>query len=116
MLLTPPAGWGSRSARGRSRRVLLMGAELEPPSRVDLEQQLAEGPGFVVLRQLVDPDLVEAALRRLNLEILRVGLSAEQIDEWKYATFWPTLRWEPEVLAARAPLERFVAPGSGEEW
>src|SRR5947209_1236679 len=109
-------GGGSPHARGRSRRVLAMGAELEPPSRVDLERQLAEGPGFVVLRQLVDADLVDAALRRLNLEILRVGLTAEQIDEWKYATFWPTLRWEPEVLAAREPMGRFVDQRSGEEW
>src|SRR5437660_1772300 len=84
--------------------------------RAQVEQELAEGPGFVIIRELVDPERVDRALRRLNLEILRCGISARQIDEWKYATFWPTLRWEPEILALRDPIEEVFSPAPGEGW
>ena len=84
--------------------------------RADLLRELEEGPGYVVLRDAVPEALVESGLRRLNLEILRCGISAEQIGEWKYATFWPTLRWEPEIVALRQPLEDLVAPRPGESW
>lgn len=85
-------------------------------ARTRLLQDLAAGPGYAVLRGAVPDDLVEAALRRLNLEILRCGITPEQIGEWKYATFWPTLRWEPEIVALRRPLEELVAPRPGETW
>lgn len=85
-------------------------------SRQQLESQLATGPGYVVLRGLVGHDLVDAALRRLNLEILRCGLSAEQIEQWKHETFWPTLRWEDEVVALRRAVEAVVPAGPGEVW
>jgi hypothetical protein len=85
-------------------------------TREELQDELATGPGFVVLRGLVDDDLIEDALRRLNLEILHCGITPEQIGEWKYATFWPTLRWEPEILAVRQPLERVAPAGPGEQW
>lgn len=81
-----------------------------------LQQDLAEGAGYVVLRDLVGDELVEGALRRLNLEILRCGITRQQIDDWKYSTFWPTLRWEPEILALRSPIEDAVPSEPGEEW
>ena len=86
------------------------------PSREDVRDQLATGPGYVVLRGLVGPDLVEAALRRLNLELLRCGLSPEQIEQWKHSTFWPSLRWEDEIVALRGPLEEVVPARPGELW
>lgn len=86
------------------------------PSRREVADQLAQGPGHVVLRGLVAPELVEAALRRLNLEILRCGLSAEQIEQWKHATFWPSLRWEDEILALRGPLEDVAPAEPAERW
>src|SRR4051812_27028866 len=84
--------------------------------RAQIHQQLDEGPGFAIIRGLIDQDRLEGALRRLNLEILRCGISPAEIDEWKYATFWPTLRWEPEILALREPIEERFAVGAGEAW
>jgi hypothetical protein len=85
-------------------------------ARARIRAELASGPGYVVLRGLLDQELTDAALRRLNLEILRCGITAEQIEEWKYATFWPSLRWEPEILALRRPIEALTPAGPGEEW
>lgn len=72
--------------------------------------------GFIVMRGAVPPDLVEQALRRLNLEILRCGITAQQIEEWKYATYWPTLRHEAEILALREPLAAILQPAEDELW
>ncbi len=85
-------------------------------ARTDLLRELEEGPGYVVLRRFVPDHLVEGGLRRLNLEILRCGITAAEIGEWKFATFWPSLRWEPEILALRQPLEELMAPGPDEAW
>lgn len=84
--------------------------------RAALQRELSEGPGYVVRRGLVPDDLVEGALRQLNLEILRCGLSAAQIEEWKYATFWPTVRSDPEIVALRAPLEGAFPLRYGDSW
>ena len=86
------------------------------PTRSEVVDELAQGPGYVVLRGLVPDDLVEAALRRLNLEILRCGLSPEQIECWKHSTFWPSLRWEDEILALRGPLEAVTPAEPDERW
>lgn len=56
--------------------------------------------GYAVWRQAINAGAVEAALRRLNLEIRRRGLSAEEIAEWQIGTFFPHLRWEPDVWRA----------------
>lgn len=86
------------------------------PSGDDLRRALETGEGYVVLPGAVDDDHVEQALRRLNLEILRCGITPQQIDDWKYATFWPSIRWEPELLALREPLDRIAERRPGEEW
>lgn len=73
--------------------------------------------GYVVLRQAVEPAAVATALRRLNMAIRHHGLSAEQIAEWQLATFFPHLRWEPElwdVLPPRAP--ELLGWQEGDEW
>ncbi len=80
------------------------------------DDSLRDGPGYLVIKRLVPPHLVDATLRRLNLEIVRHGITAEQVAEWSLGTFFPHLRWEPEVLATREPVERLVAPREGEQW
>src|SRR3954454_14341485 len=58
-----------------------------------------EQDGYAVLRRAVEPTRVQAALRLLNLAIRRHGLTAEEIETCQQATFFPHLRWEPEVWA-----------------
>jgi len=72
--------------------------------------------GFLVFRHHVDPGLVENALRRLNLEILRVGITAEQIDKWKYATYWPSIRDDQAFLDLREPVRDLLQPRDDEVW
>jgi hypothetical protein len=55
--------------------------------------------GFTVLREAVPAPAVRAALRRLNLAIRFEGLTPTQIESWQFATFFPHLRWEPEIWA-----------------
>jgi hypothetical protein len=87
-----------------------------PSSGEDLRRALEEGAGYVVLPDAIDDDLIEAALRRLNLEILRCGITAQEIDEWKYATFWPSIRWDPAFLALLEPLAGVAEPRPDEMW
>lgn len=75
-----------------------------------------ERDGYVVMKGAVADDLVEAALRRLNLEILRCGIRAEEIEEWKYATFWPTLRAEPEIVALQERVGSILERSEEEIW
>ena len=81
-----------------------------------VDAALVSGPGFVVLRRLVPAELVEAAVRLLNLEIVRRGLTADEIARSSQSTFFPHLRWNPEVLELRTPVEGALAPRPGEEW
>src|SRR3954453_5526818 len=55
--------------------------------------------GYVVLPDAVSPPAGEAALRLLGLAIRRHGLSPQEILDCQQATFFPHLRWEPEVWA-----------------
>jgi hypothetical protein len=55
--------------------------------------------GYLVGRQAVSAPVVREALRRLNLAIRSHGLSASEIDECQRTTFFPHLRWEPEIWA-----------------
>jgi hypothetical protein len=56
--------------------------------------------GFMVLRGAVPPHAVATALRRLNLAIRREGLTPAEIEACQFATFFPHLRWEPEIWGA----------------
>lgn len=93
-------------------------ADLDPgdvrPAAV--EERLDEGAGFTVVRRLVPHDVVDEALRLLNLEIVRRGLTPEEISRCSHSTFFPHLRWEREVMDLRTCVERLVAPRPGEEW
>jgi hypothetical protein len=76
-----------------------------------------ETEGYVVLRQAVAPPAVDAALRRLNLEIRRGGLSAEEIARCQLGTFFPHLRWEPEVWGALPPqAAELLGWQQGDDW
>jgi hypothetical protein len=59
-----------------------------------------ERDGYAVYRGLVSPSAIDAALRRVHLELLHLGLTAEQIAEYHETKVWfPHLRFEPEILA-----------------
>jgi hypothetical protein len=72
--------------------------------------------GYVVCRQAVQPRLLDAALRRLNVEIARIGLSADEIRDGVRGTFFPHLRWDPEVLELQQRAAELVSPEPGEQW
>jgi hypothetical protein len=53
----------------------------------------------------------------LNLAIRRHGLTAEEIAECQSATFFPHLRWEPEVWACLpAAAGEVLGMAEGDEW
>jgi ectoine hydroxylase-related dioxygenase (phytanoyl-CoA dioxygenase family) len=62
-------------------------------------RETLERDGYALVREAVSSDRIEAAIRRLNMAIRWEGLSADQVAEWSAGTFFPHLRWEPEVWA-----------------
>lgn len=81
------------------------------------ERQAFEQQGYVVLRSAVEPDAVTTALRRLNMAIRHHGLTADEIASCQLATFFPHLRWEPEiwgVLPQRAA--ELLGWQEGDDW
>jgi hypothetical protein len=76
-----------------------------------------ETDGYVVLPQAVGPDALRSALRMLNLSIRRHGLTAEEIAACQSATFFPHLRWEPEVWGVLPPdAAEILGFAEGDEW
>jgi ectoine hydroxylase-related dioxygenase (phytanoyl-CoA dioxygenase family) len=76
-----------------------------------------ERDGYALARNAVAPEQVEAAVRRLNIAIRWEGLSAEQVDEWSAGTFFPHLRWEPEVWAVLPAIAGDVfSKDDGDSW
>lgn len=76
-----------------------------------------ERDGYVVLRGAVEPDRVEAALRLLHLAIRRHGLTADEIATCQEATFFPHLRWEPQVWGVLPPqAAELLGWVEGDEW
>jgi hypothetical protein len=60
----------------------------------------ATGPGYEILRGAVPPDGVDRVLRRLHLEIVRNGLSADDVGSWIWSAHWfPHLKWDEEVVS-----------------
>ena len=80
-------------------------------------REALEQDGYVVLREAVEPAAVAAALRRLNLAIRHHGLSPEEIASCQQATFFPHLRWEPEIWGALPPAAaELLGWQQGDEW
>src|SRR5215212_8543188 len=72
-----------------------------------------EREGYAVLRGVVPDDAVESMLRRVHLEVLHAGLTAEQIADYHRTKVWfPHLRWEPEVLALLEHLPSELRQGT----
>jgi hypothetical protein len=61
------------------------------------EKEALQRDGYAVGRAVVGQVALRAALRRLNLAIRSNGLTADEIDRCQRATFFPHLRWEPEI-------------------
>jgi hypothetical protein len=76
-----------------------------------------DGQGWTVLRGVVAPERVSAALRLLHLEIRRCGLTAEQIVTGQSGTFFPHLRWEPAVWDVLPdPAAELLGWQQGDDW
>lgn len=87
-----------------------------PTSREELQAGLAED-GYAVLRGAVAPARVKAALRVLNLAIRRHGLTADEIAACQGATFFPHLRWEPQIWDALPPrAAELLGWQEGDDW
>jgi hypothetical protein len=66
-----------------------------PPS---LAAHLLAKQGYVILRGLVPREAVERALRHLHLDVVRRGLSADDVSRWLWSAHWfPHLKWEAPV-------------------
>jgi hypothetical protein len=64
--------------------------------------------GYVVLRNVVPRDAVQAALRHLHLDLVRRGAPADELGRWLWSVHWfPHLNWDPPIagLADRLPPE-----------
>jgi hypothetical protein len=59
-----------------------------------------ESRGWAVVRGAVPRDAIEAAMRRLHLDVVERGLPKDVFDDYLQRMCWfPHLRWEPEILA-----------------
>ena len=60
---------------------------------------------YEVERAAVPADLVEAALRRLHIDLLERGASAEELGAWLWNTHWfPHLCYHDDILALASAL------------
>jgi hypothetical protein len=63
------------------------------------------GPQYRVARDVVAPALVDGALRRLHIDLLERGASAEILAGWLWGAHWfPHLTRDPAVLALAEAL------------
>src|SRR4051794_18592513 len=93
------AGTESTTAAGRSQAVL-----------ASVREQ--QGAGWAVLRGQVPRSPVDAALRRIHLDVLCNGLPAETVGLWIRSMHWfPHLKWEPEITALADHLPGSVRAG-----
>jgi hypothetical protein len=89
------------------------------PSRGDdaHRRQVLADEGYVVLRGAVGEAAITAALRLLNLTIRLRGLTAEEINVCQQTTFFPHLRWDPEVWGVLPPAAaELIGWQEGDDW
>ncbi len=75
-----------------------------------------DNDGYIALRQLVEARRVDRALRVLNLAVVHHGLAPHEIQQWTTTTYFPHLRWEPDILELRRPLEELLPAEPEEQW
>jgi hypothetical protein len=67
------------------------------------------GAGWAILRNQVPTQAIDAALRRIHLDVLCNGLPSETMGLWIRSLHWfPHLKWEPEITALADHLPDFV--------
>jgi hypothetical protein len=60
---------------------------------------------YALLRGVVDPALLDDALRLLHVDILERGVSSETLGEWLWGAHWfPHLNWREEITALAEEL------------
>lgn len=85
--------------------------------RLQDARRALDSEGYAVLRGVVPLERVQAALRRLNVAIRREGLTPEQIEEWHLGTFFPHLRYEPEIWGVLPePAAELLGWQEGDDW
>src|SRR3954470_23344050 len=64
--------------------------------------------GLEIARNAIAPEAIDAALRRIHLDLLERGAGAEELGAWLWSTHWfPHLNSHPDVagLAEELPPE-----------
>ena len=70
------------------------------------------GAGYEILRGAVPPEGVDRVLRRLHLDVVRNGMSAEDVGSWIWAAHWfPHLKWDGEILSVLEYLPERLRSG-----
>ncbi|HEY2321160.1 MAG TPA: hypothetical protein VGH67_22820 [Solirubrobacteraceae bacterium] len=60
---------------------------------------------YEVRRRVIDPGLIDDALRTIHLDLLSRGASAEELSQWLWGAHWfPHLNYEPQILALAEAL------------
>jgi ectoine hydroxylase-related dioxygenase (phytanoyl-CoA dioxygenase family) len=68
--------------------------------------------GYTVLRAIVPPEAVEAALRHIHVDLVRRGLPSETLSKWLWSSHWfPHLRWDPPIVALTSYLPEELREG-----
>jgi hypothetical protein len=61
--------------------------------------------GYAVLREVVPPEAIDAALRHLHVDLVQRGLPSETLAPWLWSAHWfPHLKWDPPVVALASYL------------
>jgi spore maturation protein CgeB len=93
------------------------GREVPRMQTTTSERAALEQHGYCVLRSAAPPDAVATALRRLHLAIRHHGLSSEEISTCQNTTFFPHLRWEPEIWGVLPPMAaELLGWREGDDW
>jgi hypothetical protein len=54
--------------------------------------------GYAVVRELIPPQAIDAALRHIHLDLVTRGLPPETVGRWS-AHWFPHLKWDPPIVA-----------------
>ncbi len=86
-------------------------------STLTAEQQALAEVGYAVVPGAVSTSSVETALRLLNLEIARSGITPAEVLDCQQSTFFPHLRWRTEIWDLLPPAaEALLRHAANDEW